>query len=87
MCLNELKIHVVSIETYPYYSVLYHFSYKLYIVCHAASACQAKLLYISIDSLWAHSLSPPWEDKGGGGGGGLEPAEPYASYAPVYDQC
>ena len=39
-CLNELKI--VSIEL----SVLYQFSCKFYIVYHAASACQAKLLYI-----------------------------------------
>ena len=47
------------------------------IVCHAASACQAKLS-TSIDSgpiHWAHF---------GKTKGGLEPAEPYASYAPAY---
>ena len=38
-------------------SILYHLIY------HAASACQAKLLYIH--RKWAHPLSPLWEDKGG----------------------
>ena len=51
----------------------------LYVVCHAASAYQAKLLVlVSIDSGPTH-----WAHHGKTKGGGLEPAEPYASYAPV----
>ena len=55
---------------------MYRACSKFYLVCYAALAYKAKLLYIHRQ--WAQPLSPLCKDKGGGG---LEPAEPYASYA------